>query len=76
MEAIGQIMTNDAECAVLTGADGSSMIFISTPRECPGCHEMSCILINRDGKTRCWECHGNCRDSGLGVRDSGAGRAA
>jgi hypothetical protein len=76
MNPIGQVRERDAECAVLTGADGSSMIFVSTPRKCPVCQEMSCILINRDGKTRCWECHGNYRDSGSGVRDSGAGRAA
>jgi hypothetical protein len=47
---------------VLIAKDGSCMIFVATPRECPICHVMRGILINRDGRTRCWECDGRYRD--------------
>jgi hypothetical protein len=50
------------KCQVMIAADGSSMIFASQPVECPLCGVMRGILINRDGRTRCWECDGLYRD--------------
>ena len=52
----------DERQEVLMAKDGYCMIFASTPRECPICHVMRGILINRDGRTRCWDCDGTYRD--------------
>jgi hypothetical protein len=49
-------MQEDTKHEILIALDGSIMIFVATPRECPVCHVMRGILINRDGQTRCWEC--------------------
>lgn len=70
---------------MLIAADGSVMVFTSMPCECPVCHQMRGILVNFNGRTRCWECDsayragcaaGRIRNPVVGSRDSGIGERA
>lgn len=55
----------EPECEVLTAVDGACAVFCSRPVECPICHVMRSILVNRDGRTRCWDCDGAYLKSGI-----------
>lgn len=52
------IVTTSGAVIWSTGEHGTAGICLKKPVECPRCHRMVCLVVNREGKTLCVVCDG------------------